>query len=103
MQFRQILTIGFAGIIISATYSHAQGTKTVGCLTDEMTLELEKQFPNQRADRQAIENQIQQYISWNSGNLKQTGIVLKIPVVVHIVTDKGLAGISKAQVLNGLD
>ncbi len=102
MHFRLLLLATFAGSLLSQGNALAQGNTSLGCYTDEMTLELEKQYPNQQANRQVIENQIQQYIRQNAGNLKKAGPVLKIPIVFHIVTEKGINGISKAQVINAV-
>lgn len=104
MKLRNLLLASATGLFFANGAAQAQGvSKFYGCYTDEHTLELEKKFPSQRANQMALEQQIQQFINQNGANLRQAGVVKKIPVVVHVVTEKGLNGISKAQVLNGID
>ena len=104
MKFRNLLLASATGLFFANGAAMAQGvSNNYGCYTDEQTLELEKKYPNQRANQMALEQQIQQYINQHGANLRQAGPVKKIPIVVHVVTEKGLNGISKAQVLNGVE
>ncbi len=102
MKFKHLLLASATGLLFANGTAFAQSVGNYGCFTDEMTQELEKQYPGQNANRQALERQIQQYISQNANN-RQAGPILKVPVVVHVVTQNGLSGISKAQVLDGID
>src|SRR5688572_23747259 len=103
MKIRNLLLASATGLIFTSGAALAQSVNTYGCYTDEHTMELAKQYPGQEANRQAIEQQIQQFFGQNRANLRQSGPVMKVPVVVHVVTEKGLNGISKAQVLNGIE
>ncbi|WP_191907101.1 M43 family zinc metalloprotease [Adhaeribacter soli] len=102
MRLKHLLLASASGLLLLGTNAQAQNYRNYGCYTDEHTKELELKYPGQAQAREAIEQQIQQYLKQNPAAKRQAG-VLKVPVVVHIVTEKGLDGISKAQVENGIE
>jgi PKD repeat protein len=102
MKLKHLLLASASGAILFGGAAHAQTQRNYGCYTDEYNKEMEAKYPESVKNRQVIEQQIRQYVNQNPSSLKKAGPVLKIPVVVHVVTEKGLNGISKAQVLNGV-
>jgi PKD repeat protein len=92
-----------AGILFMHDSAMAQAVqKNYGCYTDEHNLELELNNPQSQRSKQAFEQYYQQILVQNPA-FKTNAANIKIPVVVHVVTEKGLNGISKAQVLNGVE
>ncbi|HSI90120.1 MAG TPA: M43 family zinc metalloprotease [Adhaeribacter sp.] len=105
MKFKNLLLASATTFLLGTGAANAQSNKNYGCFTDEHQQELEQKDPSLFQHRQAMEQQFQQFQQWRAQNQhlrKGAGPVLKIPVVVHVVTEKGLGGISKAQVLDGL-
>jgi PKD repeat protein len=102
MKIKQLLLASASCALLFGGTANAQTQRNYGCYTDEHNKELEALYPESVKNRQIIEQQIQQYISQNRSSMRKAGPVLKIPVVVHIVTEKGLNGISKDQVFNGV-
>lgn len=82
--------------------SFAQSGKNYGCYTDEHNRQMELQNPQILKNNQAFEKYYEQVLKQAGSMYKTNAATIKIPVVVHIVTEKGLNGISKAQVLNGI-
>ncbi|MBK0402922.1 T9SS type A sorting domain-containing protein [Adhaeribacter sp. BT258] len=101
MKLKNLLLATASGFFLFSGVSYAQSVSKYGCYTDEHTRELERQNPAYAQSRIALEQQIRQYIQQNP-SARTNGTVLKVPVVVHVVTEKGFNGISKAQVLNGI-
>src|SRR5690606_8555850 len=102
MKLKNLLLATASGMFLFSGASYAQSVSPYGCYTDEHNRELEQKNPAYAQSRLAIEQQIQQYLQQNP-NAKTNGTVLKVPVVVHVVTEKGLNGISREQVLNGIE
>src|SRR5688572_33366462 len=98
MKLKNLLLASASGFFLFSGVSYAQSVSRYGCYTDEHNRELEMKYPDFAKSRLAIEQQIEQYIRQNP-MAKTNGIVRKVPVVVHIVTERGLNGISKAQLL----
>ncbi|MBK0401436.1 T9SS type A sorting domain-containing protein [Adhaeribacter sp. BT258] len=96
------LLVAFLSLFLFVPVAQAQTSNAYTCQTERHAAELENQNPNLITNRQAMEAQIQQYLQ-QAGSLKTNGVVIKIPVVVHVVSEKGCNSISKAQVLNGLE
>lgn len=102
MKLKNLLLATASGFFLFSGVSYAQSVSKYGCYTDEHYRELELQNPAYTQNRIAIEQQIRQYMQQNPA-ARTNGTVLKVPVVVHVVTEKGFNGISKAQVLNGIE
>lgn len=102
MKLKHLLFASASSFLFFQGNAFAQSVKNYGCYTMEHNAELEQQNPQILKDRQAFEKLYQNYLKQNRSGLKTNATVLKIPVVVHVVTEKGLNGISKAQVLNGI-
>jgi PKD repeat protein len=101
MKIRPLL-LASALVFGFASSSNAQLGKST-CLTDKHFQQLSQKFPDVAKNREMQEQQIQQYISQQANQRKVAGVILKIPVVIHVVSEKGCNGISKAQILNGLE
>jgi PKD repeat protein len=103
MKIRSLLLTASLGLFLGGNTLQAQTVTFSGCATDEQARKLELQFPGQFPNREALEQQIQTFMNNHAGQQKTTGVVYKIPVVIHVVTTTGCSGISKAQILNGLE
>ncbi|KAA9333740.1 PKD domain-containing protein [Adhaeribacter soli] len=101
MKLRSLLAASLLGLFLNNA-AEAQTQPANGCTTDAYNRALAQKHPATSASSAAIEQQIQQYIR-QQANRRKAGPVLKIPVVVHVVTESGCNGISKAQILNGLE
>jgi PKD repeat protein len=101
MKLRSLLVASLLGLFLNNA-AEAQTQPIKGCATDAYNQALAQKYPASAAGRAAMEHQIQQYIN-NQPKQRKAGPVLKIPVVVHVVTENGCTGISKAQILNGLE
>lgn len=102
MRIKHLLLATASGFLLLGGTANAQTQRNYGCYTDEHTKELELQFPGQNQARQVIEQQIQQYLKQNPSGKRMAGVI-KVPVVVHVVTEQGLNGLDKAQILNGIN
>ena len=101
MKLRSLLAASLMGLFFN-NLAVAQTHAVKGCATDAYNQALEQKYPASAASRAAMEHRIQQFIN-NQAKQRKAGPVLKIPVVVHVVTESGCNGISKAQILNGLE
>jgi PKD repeat protein len=102
MKLKHLLFASASSFFFFQGNTFAQSVKNYGCYTMEHNAELEQLDPQILKNNQAFENFYQNYVKQNKSALKTNGTVLKIPVVVHVVTEKGLNGIAKAQILNGI-
>jgi PKD repeat protein len=102
MKLKHLLFASASSFLLFQGNAFAQSARNYGCYTMEHNAELEQQNPQILNNRQAFEKFYQNYVKQNHSALKTNGTVIKIPVVVHVVTEKGLNGIGKAQVLNGI-
>ncbi|HSI90796.1 MAG TPA: hypothetical protein VK927_06730, partial [Adhaeribacter sp.] len=82
------LLFSAAAILVAALTAAAQTLTPGSCRSQDFMQQLQQQDPAVAAAYTAREQQIRQLISRNQQS-KQSGVVLKIPVVIHVVTESG--------------
>lgn len=98
----KVLFLSGLGLLAGAS-SFAQTVAGKQCLSQKYSQEIMAALPGNRQQPPVSENQIQQFVSQQPELRQASGVVTRIPVVIHVVTKSGCNGISKAQVLNGLE
>ncbi|MDX5345961.1 MAG: PKD domain-containing protein [Hymenobacteraceae bacterium] len=102
MKVTRLLFYSFVAGVLSASQLQAQNRQH-WCATDEYNAEMRAKNPNIYKQRDKIEQQILHATQQGTNQNQKTNAALKvIPVVVHVVTENGLGGISDAQVEDGI-
>ncbi len=101
MKIRVLLSGCLSFVLVNTSQAQAPASKS--CLSERHSQALEAPAAGQSSNRALIEQQIQQFINQQKSRRQAAGPVIKIPVVVHVVTEMGCNGISKAQIQNGLE
>ena len=93
----KIFTLAFSGLLAMGVNS---ASAQQWCATDEHAAEMAVQFPKEHAERLKTEAQIQEYLAnpQNFAAQRQQNTPYIIPVVVHVITENGTGGPSKATI-----
>ena len=96
MKRLQLLSVTIAAIMcVSVSAQNVPATRTCSTM-DHLQMQIQRD-PQVELNMQAIEQQMQTFIQ-NNSQMKMSGAVVTIPVVVHVVYNKAAENITDAQV-----